>query len=109
MVTTFVIVLTTLPVEHDAPAFARTLVEEGLVACVNLLPPMQSVYRWQGRVENADERQVVMKTTSARVPDLERRLRQLHPYDVPEFLVLPVDGGSDAYLAWVRDSTEQRA
>jgi periplasmic divalent cation tolerance protein len=101
-----VIVLTTLPVEQDPTPMATALVGEGLVACINVLPTMQSVYRWQGKIEQADERQVVMKTTAARVSALEERLRQLHPYDVPEFLVLPAGGGSDAYLEWVRTSTE---
>jgi periplasmic divalent cation tolerance protein len=100
-----VLVLTTLPLDQDPTMMATALVDEGLVACVNVLPPMRSVYRWQGRIEQADERQVVMKTTAARVPALQERLRQLHPYDVPEFVVLPVSGGSDAYLAWVREST----
>jgi periplasmic divalent cation tolerance protein len=99
------IVLSTLPAEHDAEALAETLVVERLVACVNVLPPMRSIYRWQGQVERADERQLVMKTTAAQVPALQSRLRQLHPYDLPELLVVPVAGGGDAYLAWVHEST----
>jgi periplasmic divalent cation tolerance protein len=104
---TFVIVLTTLPLDRDAGAMASTLVEEGLAACVNLLPPMRSVYRWEGTIEQADERQLVMKTTAAQVPALRTRLRQLHPYTVPEFLVVSVSG-SDDYLTWVQNSTEDR-
>lgn len=100
--TTVVVVLATFPANEDAQQLARTLVEERLAACVNILPPMQSVYRWEGRVEHAAEHQLVMKTTSAKVEQLEARLRALHPYDVPEFLVLPVSGGSAAYLEWVR-------
>jgi periplasmic divalent cation tolerance protein len=101
----FAIVLTTLPAGHDAEQLARTLVEERLVACANVLAPMQSIYRWQGRIEQDEERQVVMKTVTGRVPALRARLRELHPYDVPEFLVVPVLDGSEAYLDWVRDST----
>ena len=102
----FVLVLTTMPAAGDAATvLARTLVEERLVACANLLPPMLSIYRWEGDVRQDEERQVVMKTTSARVPALLERIRQLHPYEVPEFIVLPVSDGSEAYLAWIRGAT----
>ena len=98
------IVLTTLSADADAVMLARTLVEERLAACVNVLSPMTSVYRWQGKVEQEREQQLVIKTASARVPALEARVRQLHPYDLPEFLVLDVSGGSQAYLAWLAES-----
>ena len=101
----FVIVLTTLPAAADAGAFATALVEARVVACVNLLPPMESVYRWAGRIEREPERQIVMKTTRERVPALWERVRALHPYDVPEFLVLPVVDGEEGYLRWVREGT----
>jgi len=97
----FVIVLTTLPADGDAETFASQLVEERLAACVNILPPMRSVYRWKGALERADEWQLVIKTTSARVPALESRLKELHPYEVPEFVVLPVIAGSPAYLSFL--------
>jgi len=97
------IVLTTLGADADAAAIARTLVEERLAACVNILPVMTSVYRWKGQVEHDREQQIVMKTTADRVAALQARLRQLHPYELPEFLVLNA-GGSDAYLAWVGES-----
>ena len=100
-----VIVLTTFPVDGDAEKLATTLVEERLAACVNILPPMRSVYRWQGRVENADERQLVMKTSLGRLKALEKRVKELHPYDVPEFLALMVDKTGKDYLSWVVDST----
>ena len=77
---------------------------EGLAACVSVLPPMRSVYRWQGAVEAAGERQLVIKTTAARLDELERRLLELHPYDVPEFVVIPITSGSAAYLSWLADS-----
>ena len=101
----FVIVLTTLPAEGDAEKFASQLVEERLAACVNVLPAMRSVYRWKNAVERADERQIVIKTTKARVSALEARIRQLHPYDVPEFVVLAVDSGTADYLSWLSDNT----
>lgn len=97
------IVLTTIGSEIDALGLARTLVDERLAACVNVLPVMVSVYRWKGSVEQDKEHQVIMKTSSDRLPALEKRLRQLHPYELPEFLVLDVAGGA-AYLAWVRES-----
>ena len=99
-----VIVLSTFPADQDPAALARTLIEERLAACVNVLPPMQSMYRWQGRIEQATEHQLVIKTTAERVEALKARLTELHPYDVPEILVLPAAGGSDAYLAWVAES-----
>ena len=101
-----VIVLTTLGADTDAAALARTLVAERLAACVNLLPAMTSVYRWQGHVEEEREQQMVIKTGADRVAALAARLRELHPYEVPEFLVLPVSEGSDAYLRWIRDSVD---
>ena len=97
------IVLTTIGSETDALGLARTLIDERLAACVNVLPAMVSVYRWKGSVEQEKEHQVVIKTSADRLAALEIRLRQLHPYELPEFLVLDVGGGA-AYLAWVRES-----
>jgi periplasmic divalent cation tolerance protein len=99
-----VVVLTTIGADADAAALARTLVDERLAACVNVLPPMTSIYRWQGKVDENREQQLLIKTTAARLPSLEARLRTLHPYEVPEFLVLRVAGGSDVYLDWLRES-----
>jgi periplasmic divalent cation tolerance protein len=98
------VVLTTLGAGADAGALARTLVEERLAACVNVLPPMTSLYRWQGRVEEDQERLLLIKTAADRVAALEMRLRQLHPYELPEFVVLEA-AASAAYAAWVREST----
>jgi periplasmic divalent cation tolerance protein len=100
---TVAIVLTTLGADADAAALARTLVDERLAACVNILPVMTSIYRWQGKVEQDREQQVVIKTSSDRVAALQARLRQLHPYELPEFLVLDASG-SEAYLEWVGES-----
>lgn len=99
-----VIVLTTLGADADAAELARTLVAERLAACVNVLPVMTSLYRWKGSVERDQEQQLFIKTTADRVPDLETRLRTLHPYEVPEFIVVPAAGGTQAYLDWVRES-----
>jgi periplasmic divalent cation tolerance protein len=103
--TDFILVLTTLPADGEPEKLASQLVEERLAACVNILPAMRSVYRWKNAIERADERQLVIKTTRARVTALESRLRALHPYDVPEFVVLPIDSGSAAYLSWLTEST----
>ena len=103
--TQYIVVLTTLPADADAAAFGTALVEERLAACVNLLAPMQSVYRWQGRVDQESERQLVIKTSRLRLDALWERVRTLHPYDVPEFIVLPIVDGSDAYLRWIGVST----
>lgn len=101
----FVVVLTTFPANGDAEAFATTLVQERLAACVNVLPAMRSVYTWEGKIERADERQLLIKTRTDVVHQLERRLSELHRYEIPEFLVLPVLDGSREYLAWIAAST----
>lgn len=103
--TDYVVILTTLPVDADAEAFARTLVDERLAACVNLLPPMASIYRWDGRVQQDAERQVVIKTSRARAAALRARVGELHPYEVPEFIVVSIADGSDAYLRWMGEMT----
>ena len=103
--TPHVLILTTLPAGADAAAFATALVDAQLAACVNLLPVMESVYRWEGRVQRDSERQLIIKTSRERVATLWQRVRELHPYDVPEFIVLPIVDGNDAYLRWIGDST----
>ena len=97
------IVLTTAPADDRAEQWARQLVDERLAACINVQAPMVSVYRWKGQVERDTERQLVIKTTSDRLPALEARLKELHTYDLPEFLVVVVDGGCSAYLNWVSE------
>lgn len=92
----------TCPLDH-ADRLARTLVEEHLAACVNITAPVVSVYRWQGDVERAEERLLIIKTTEARREPMMARLLDLHPYDLPELLFVPVDG-SVPYLDWVRTS-----
>ena len=81
----YVIVLTTLPSDFESRDFGRALVEERLAACVNLLPAMDSVYRWEGQIEHDTERQVIIKTSRERVVALWERIRELHPYETPEF------------------------
>lgn len=108
--TDLVAVLTTFPAEGNgndgaAESLAHAVVEEGLAACVNLLPPMTSVYRWKGTVERSVERQLIMKTTRARLDALRARVLALHPYELPEWIVVPVADASEAYGAWLRAET----
>jgi len=98
-----VVVLTTLSASTDAVAFARVLVTDRLAACVNVLPAMTSLYRWKGAIEEDEERQLVIKTTSDRVAAIEARFRELHPYELPEFIVLSAEA-SAAYAAWLAES-----
>jgi periplasmic divalent cation tolerance protein len=100
-----VIVLTTVGSVDAARGLALVLVAERLAACVNVLAEMESTYQWDGAVQTEPERQLVIKTTASRVPALQARLQELHPYQLPEFLVLPIDSGSEAYLRWLREST----
>ena len=94
-----------MPAGELGERVARALVEERLAACVSVLAPMTSLYRWQGAVEPDTEQQLVIKTTTDRVAALQARLVQLHTYEVPECLVLAVAGGTATYLEWVRAET----
>lgn len=98
-----VTVLTTVGSSEDAEALVRTLLEERLIACGNLLPGATSIFRWEGRIQQEDEVVVLMKSTHDCLERLRERLLSEHPYEVPEFLVLPVADGSRAYLDWVRE------
>src|SRR5436190_17744645 len=102
--TEIVVALTTVPADFDAPALARAIIDARVAACVNILPAVRSVYRWQGAVEEALEQQLVIKTTRESVDALWKALKERHPYEVPEFIVLPVVDGNPAYLEWVRES-----
>ncbi len=99
------VVFTNAPDAQLAGSIARALVDERLAACVNVLAPCRSVYRWQGAVESADEVPMVIKTTQDRFAALVRRLRELHPYEVPELLAFKPDAGLPAYLDWVIGQT----
>jgi periplasmic divalent cation tolerance protein len=101
-----VLIFTTAPDDERAETLARTLIEERLAACVNLHGPMVSIYRWKNAVQRDVERQIVIKTTRSRAPALEARLRELHSYELPEFLVVPVEHGSADYLDWITQMVE---
>ena len=101
-----VVVLSTVPDEATAERIAGALVEERLAACVNRVPGVGSVFRWQGAIERADEVLLVIKTHARRAPHVTQRLQELHPYEVPEILVIPVAAGLGAYLEWIRRETQ---
>jgi periplasmic divalent cation tolerance protein len=101
-VTDALIVFCTCGTAEDARRLARALVEEGLAACVTTLPGVESIYRWQGAVETATEFLLLIKSTQERLPNLERRIVELHSYDTPEILAVPVSAGLDRYLEWLR-------
>lgn len=99
------VVLCTCPDEDTASGLARGLVEAGLAACVNILPEIRSLFRWQGKVQSEPETLMIIKTSVARYSELETWLARNHPYDVPEVLALPVGGGLGTYLGWVVEET----
>lgn len=98
------VVLTTWPDRVAAQAAARTIVEERLAACANLGPELESIYHWQGVIETSKEVPVLFKTTAGRYPELEARIKALHPYELPEILAIPPANGLPAYLRWVETS-----
>ena len=99
-----VLVLTTVGVDFDARSLAHALVEARLAACVNIVPAIHSVYRWEGKVAADAEQLLIIKTSEARVSELRAELFKRHPYDVPELVVVTIDQTSDAYGAWLLDS-----
>ena len=104
---TVVLAQTTAPDMLSAKYMAHDLVEDGVVACANLGATGLSMYMWQGSIQGDEEITLTFKTTVERLPELGQRLRQRHPYELPELLVLPTAGGYKAYLDWVREQTRQ--
>jgi periplasmic divalent cation tolerance protein len=101
----YVVVLVTCGSRAEAQRIAREIVSRRLAACANLLEiPVQSVYRWQGKVERAREFLLLMKTSVRRLPALKAKVERLHSYDVPEFIALPIVAGSPKYLRWLAES-----
>jgi periplasmic divalent cation tolerance protein len=99
-----VLVLTTVGNEAEARKIAYELVERQLAACVNIVPRIQSVYRWEGKVETAQEYLLVIKTTRSGGAQVQAAIRELHSYDLPECIVISVEGGSAQYLKWIEDA-----
>jgi periplasmic divalent cation tolerance protein len=96
------VVLTTVEKMEDGERLAGLLIERELAACVQILPPMISIYRWQGAVERASEVLLLIKTTLAAYPRLETTIKENHPYQTPEIVALPIEAGSAEYLSWLR-------
>ena len=98
----------TFPDKETAARIAKTLVEERLAACANILPGMESIYWWNGAVEQAAECACICKTSDAAYPALEARVRELHPYDTPCVTALPLERGSEAFLRWIEEETQPK-
>lgn len=103
----YLLVITTVGSEDDAQKVARSLVERRLVACVNVSGPVRSFYHWKGNLEDDSEHLLFMKTRTDRFPDLEIAIGEIHPYDVPELIGVPIEKGSAAYLGWVDENVLQ--
>lgn len=103
---TTLLVLTNLPDRAAAERLADMLIERQLAACVNILAPCRSVYRWQGAVQHDEEHPMLIKTTAERYPALESALREGHPYELPEIIAVPIERGLPAYLEWVGAETK---
>jgi periplasmic divalent cation tolerance protein len=101
------IVLTTAGSEEEARKIARHLVDNRLAACVNIIPQIESIYRWQGKVDSSREWLLLAKTTQERFPVVRDAIRKLHSYDVPECVVLNIEDGSSDYLQWLADSVKE--
>jgi len=98
------VVLVTCGSIGEARTIGRGVVAKKLAACANIVSGVESIYRWKGKVERAREVLVIMKTTATRLRELEREVKRLHSYDVPEFIVLPIVAGSQEYLKWIQDN-----
>ena len=96
--------LSTVATEADAERIARSLVEKGLAACVNVVPGLVSLYRWQGKIERDQEMLLLIKTTGERLEDLKAALLAEHPYELPELVALPIAAGHEPYLEWLASS-----
>jgi len=106
METRYVQIVTTIDKKEAAETIAKTLVEMKLAACVQILGPIISTYRWQGKVESAEEWQCLIKSRSDRYCDIEGVINALHPYDLPEVIMMPIIGGRATYLAWIDENVE---
>ncbi|MCF6354832.1 MAG: divalent-cation tolerance protein CutA [Candidatus Polarisedimenticolaceae bacterium] len=100
------VTLCTCPSQAVAEEIANALVEQGVAACINIIPTITSIYKWQGRLERSDEVLMLIKTDRSRYPDLEQALTTLHPYELPEIIAVPVEQGLAGYLNWVTQCTK---
>jgi periplasmic divalent cation tolerance protein len=100
-----IVVFVTTADEQNAAAIGRTLVLEQLAACANLIGPIRSIYRWRDAIEDSPEHLMIIKTHAQLFPALQARIKELHPYEVPEIIAVNIEQGSPQYLAWLREST----
>lgn len=100
------VTLCTVPDRDTGERIGKCLVEERLAACVNLIPGLTSIYRWQGKVENTSEVLLVIKTTGARFEAVRKRIKELHPYEVPEIIAVPIAHGDPEYLKWITENSK---
>ncbi|MEW8028309.1 MAG: divalent-cation tolerance protein CutA [Candidatus Thiodiazotropha sp.] len=107
MPTPLLLILCTAPDRETALKLSRSLLEQGLAACVNITSPVTSVYHWQGRLEQSDEILLLIKTTKQQYQNVEAMLRAQHPYELPEIIAVPVEQGLDDYLDWVERCTKE--
>ena len=105
----YLVVLNTCPDSGTAGRIATDLVDRKLAACVQVLPGLQSYFHWKGKVDCEEEHLLLIKTTSASYPALERRIRELHPYELPEIIGVPVSKGLPEYLSWIGENTSENA
>ena len=105
----FQLVLCTCPDQDSAQLIAEQLVEAKLAACVNILPGILSIYRWQGAVESAEEMILLIKTTTEDYEQVERAVSELHPYELPEVIAIPIENGLEKYLRWIEDSLDKQS
>lgn len=99
-----VLVLTTAGTQAEAQTIAKQLVESRLAACINLIPRIQSVYRWKGKLESTEEYLLIIKTSKTRATSVEAAIKEIHSYDLPECIVVPLENGSEEYLKWIEES-----
>ncbi len=99
------LVFTNLPDRESAERLATSLIEQGLAACVNILAPCVSIYRWQGKIQRDEEHPLLIKTTQDRYPEVEASIRASHPYELPEIIAVSITDGLPAYLQWVESET----
>jgi periplasmic divalent cation tolerance protein len=108
-VSDFIVVFVTCGSEEEALKIGRTLVDERLAACANMISPLRSIYRWEGKICDEKEWLLVIKTQQSTFEDLAKRVKTLHSYSVPEIIALPIVEGSPAYLNWIEENTKQKS
>ena len=106
--TEHIVIFTTLPDIEQAESVAQSLVESRLVACVNILPQMRSIYRWQGKLEKGQEHLLIIKTRQARCDEVIEAIRSQHPYELAEIIALPITTGLPGYLSWIDECTTEQ-